>query len=152
MIDDALLERMAQAIHERYLRNQRGHKPADDPAMQSWNDLPESLRHSDRQQARHIVVSLQGIGCQVRPVRAKPAIFAFTAEEVETLAAQEHARWVTERRAAGWVVGPRDVAHRTTPYLVPYADLPEEVKEWDRQAVRGFPDILAVAGLEIYRP
>jgi hypothetical protein len=152
MIDDALLERIAQAIHERYLEHQHGQKPPDDPAMQPWDRLPESLRHSDREQAKHIAVLLQSIGCRVRLASAKPVLCAFTAEEVETLATQEHARWVSERRAAGWADGQRDVERRTTPYLVPYANLPENIKEWDRQAVRSFPEVLASAGMEIYRP
>ena len=69
------------------------------------------------------------------------------------MAGVAHEHWVAERRRAGWVSGPeRDVARKITPYLdVSYADLPEAVKEWDRQAVRAIPEVLAAAGLEVYR-
>ena len=68
------------------------------------------------------------------------------------MAGVAHEHWVAERRSAGWVSGPeRDVAGKITPYLIPYAELPEDVKEWDRQAVRAIPEVLAAAGLEVYR-
>ena len=43
------------------------------------------------------------------------------------------------------------MVRKITPYLMPYADLPAAVKEWDRQAVRAIPEVLAAAGLEVYR-
>ena len=147
-------EAMARAIHERYRQNQQGIKPPDDPAMQPWETLAEPLRESNRQQADDIKATLRSVGCGMRPaVILAPAPFSFTEEEVEIMAAVAHEHWVAERRRAGWVSGPeRDVARKVTPYLeISYADLPENVKEWDRQAVRAIPEVLAAAGLEVYR-
>ena len=145
---------LARAIHERYRQNQQGIKPPGDPAMQPWGDLAEHLRASNRQQADDIESTLQHIGCGVRPATGPtPALFIFTNEEVEAMAGVAHEHWMVERRRAGWSSGPeRDVTRRITPYLdVSYADLPEAVKEWDRQAVRAIPEVLAAAGLEAYR-
>jgi TrkA-N domain/RyR domain len=145
---------VARAIHERYRQNQKGVKAPDDPAMQPWEVLPESLRRSNRQQADHIEAILKRVGCGVRPAAGRvPALFIFTNEEVEIMAAVAHEHWAAERRRAGWVAGQeRDVARKITPYLaVSYADLPEDVKEWDRQAVRAIPEVLAAAGLEVHR-
>ena len=144
---------LARAIHERYRQNQRAIKAPDDPAMRPWEELPESLRESNRQQADDIAAKLRAIGCELRPAAAgAQAAFVITEEELELLAEREHERWVAERRAAGWIAGPaRDVERKITPYLVPYAILPEEVKEWDRQAVRAIPEVLAIAGFEVYR-
>lgn len=150
----AQLEVMARAIHERYRKNQQGVKPPDDPAMQPWEMLAEHLRESNRQQARDIESTLQRIGCAVRSAGEQgPAPWAFTEDEVEAMAVVAHDHWVEERRRAGWTPGPqRDVERRVTPYLdVAYADLPEDVKEWDRQAVRAIPEVLAAAGLEVVR-
>ena len=148
-----LREILGRAIHDAYRRNQQQTKAADDPAMRPWEELNEDLRESNRQQADAIAAKLHHIGCELRPVVGPaPAPFAFTDEEVELLAEMEHERWVEERRAAGWVSGPeRDVERKITPYLAPYAELPEDVKEWDRQAVRAIPEILTAAGFEIYR-
>jgi hypothetical protein len=59
---------------------------------------------------------------------------------------------VIERRIAGWVYGPeRDPDRKISPYLVPYSELPDNVKGWDREAVRATPQILALARFEVYR-
>ena len=43
------------------------------------------------------------------------------------------------------------MASKITPYLsMPYAYLPEDAKEWDRQAAAAIPDVLAAAGFEVY--
>jgi hypothetical protein len=150
-LSTAMRERIARAIHEKYRRDQQGRKPASDPAMQPWERLAEHLKESNRRQAEHIPVKLRAIGRTMAPAKERPAITAFTPEEVELLAELEHERWVAERRAAGWTAGPRDPERKTTPYLVPWADLAEEIREYDREAVRGIPDFLAGAGLEIRR-
>ena len=51
-----------------------------------------------------------------------------------------------------WTFGsPKDPEKKITPYLVGWADLSDEVREWDRQAVRNIPFLLAHAKFEIYR-
>jgi hypothetical protein len=147
-------EIIARAIHERYRQNQKGIKPPDDPAMQPWETLPEPLRESNRQQAGNIEATLRCIGCRVRPAEGcRRAPISFTPEEVEAMAKVAHEQWVAERRSDGWVSGPaRDVARKVSPYLdVSYADLSEDVKDWDRQAVGAIPEVLAAAGFEVYR-
>ena len=70
----------------------------------------------------------------------------------EMLAEAEHARWTVERLLAGWTLGEkRDVAGKVSPYLVSWASLPDDVKEWDRRAVRAIPKLLAGAGYEVER-
>jgi hypothetical protein len=145
---------LARAIHERYRQNQQGIKAPDDPAIQPWETLAEPLRESNQQQADDIEATLRRIGCEMRPAAGRaPTPFVFTEEEVEIMAAGEHERWAAERRRAGWVSGPeRDVAREITPYLdASYADLPEDVKEWDRKAVQAIPEVLAQAKFEVYR-
>jgi hypothetical protein len=146
-------ERVARAIHENYRRDQAGRKPAGDPALAPWGELPEQLRDSNRDQADHIVEKLEAIGCTVEPARdGAAAPFSFTQAEIERLAELEHDRWVAERRAAGWTQGvERDVANKVTPYLVSWDELSEEVREWDREPVRRIPELLAGVGLEIRR-
>ncbi len=146
-------EVLGRAIHERYRQNQRGIKSPDDPAMQPWETLAEHLRESNRQQGDDIEATLQHISCGVRAaVGPAPVPFVFTNEEIEAMAALAHEHWMAERRRAGWRSGPqRDAERKITPYLIPYAELTEDVKEWDRQAVRAIPEVLAAAGLEVHR-
>jgi RyR domain len=54
-------------------------------------------------------------------------------ELTESLAENAHEVWAQRRMAEGWRPGPRrDEAKKEHPSLVPYKDLPEEEKEYDR--------------------
>lgn len=70
-----------------------------------------------------------------------------TGEQVEELARREHGRWQDERRQAAWRYGPvRDAHAKLSPYLVPWDELTEDVRNLDRDAVRLIPTVLARAG------
>lgn len=146
-------ERIARAIHENYRADQADRKPADDPAMAEWDRLLEHLRESNRNQADHIFEKLRAIGCTVNEVGDEGAEpFAFTADEIELMSVMEHDRWVSERRADGWTLGEeRDVHNKVSPHLVSWNELPDAFREWDREAVRRIPELLAGVGFEIQR-
>ena len=53
---------------------------------------------------------------------------------VEIIAKNVHEVWSEERIKEGWTYGPvRDDIKKTTPCLVPYEELPENEKEYDRK-------------------
>jgi ryanodine receptor 2 len=55
-------------------------------------------------------------------------------ELTELLARNAHDIWARQRLADGWRFGPRrDDAKKEHPCLVPYEDLPESEKEYDRK-------------------
>lgn len=147
-------EILARAIHEEYLREQEkeGATPATNPAMVPWSELDEGRKESNRAQAAHIGVKLATVGCDLAPLTDWHAEgFSFTPVELERLAGMEHERWVEERRRSGWRPGPRDRERKTSPHLVPFDDLDEKVKEYDRIFIRGLPRFLARAGFQIVR-
>jgi ppGpp synthetase/RelA/SpoT-type nucleotidyltranferase len=144
-------DRLARAIHERYLENQRDRKPADDPAMAPWESLRDDLKESNRQQADFIVVLLAEIGCKVveasDPGAGPPEL---TDARIEGWAEREHGRWNLERLRADWSWAPeRDAEAKRTPDLVGWPDLPDEIREYDRETVRAIPDHLSAAGLAV---
>jgi hypothetical protein len=143
-------ERIARAIHDVYRADQAGRKPAGDPGLAEWDELPQHLRESNRRQADHIFEKLGAIGCTVHEAEEVDLI-AFTEHEIERLAELEHDRWTAERLDDGWTLGERDVLEKTSPYLVNWDKLSEEVREWDREPVRRIPELLAGVGLEIRR-
>jgi hypothetical protein len=152
---DGTREVIAQAIHQGYVQDQLagGHTASDNPALAPWHRLTEDLRQSNRKQADDIRHKLQTIGCQVavNPRMSGPR-FRFTNEEIDALAQREHERWMAERLAAGWTWGERkDLARRKSPSLVAWRELPDEVREYNREAVRRIPHVLAKADLEISR-
>jgi RyR domain-containing protein len=143
------IDDIAHAIHARWCELQR---TADNPAPPTWAELDDSRRESSRSQARDISSKLRAIGCEVAPLSAAaPVEFTFTDAEVEFLAGKEHDRWMQERNSAGWTLGPKDPDRKTTPYLVPFADLPSEIANYDRVFVREIPTLLASAGLRVVR-
>lgn len=144
---------IAQAIHENYRTTKARSSRTGDPAMVSWDKLPDNLKESNLQQADDIFDKLHKISCTVvRAVGRKVAKMTFTKDEIEVMAEMEHARWNVERLLDGWKWGEkRDVINKVSPYLVPWAELPEDVKERDRETVRKIPEFLAKVGLEIRR-
>jgi ppGpp synthetase/RelA/SpoT-type nucleotidyltranferase len=152
-IERAIREVIAKAIHENYRRVRCDSMASQDPAMADWGKLASDLRDSNVQQAGDIFEKLQRIGCTMRQVTDRDiAVMTFTSDEVELMAEMEHARWNVERLTKGWRLGQeRDVTKKISPYLVSWAELPEDVKEWDRETVRKIPEFLATVGLEIRR-
>jgi hypothetical protein len=151
-IDHDQVERLAQAIHARYLVEQTadGRHLGDDPAMVGWADLDDDKREANRAQARDITAKLARIACRVDP--GPPDLsFAFTTDELESLARDEHERWMAQRARAGWRRGGRDDRTKRHPSLVPYDRLSKIEKDKDRDAVRHIPDVLAEVGLRVVR-
>ena len=145
------IEVLARAIHAAYVRSQAGRE--DSPAMRDWEDLPESTKEANRAQAADVGTKLAAVGCRIQAwtdwTGDGPA---FTPAEVETMAELEHERWCRERLAEGWTAGPtRDDQRKVTPYLVDWDQLPDDVKDYDRNAVRALPELLTFAGYEIVR-
>jgi len=55
---------------------------------------------------------------------------------IEDLARNTHDVWARQRMMEGWTFGPtRDDALKQTPCLVPYDQLPESEKDYDRRIV-----------------
>jgi hypothetical protein len=145
-------ELLARALHRSYVGAHVGATSEDDPTIRPWAELPEPFRESNRDQAAHVAVKLAAIGQAIGPlVDWDEARRPFSPAEVETMARLEHDRWSAERRRSGWRAGIRDPIHHITPYLVPWEQLPEEVREQDRVFVRQLPEILTSVGLQARR-
>lgn len=148
----AVRELLAQAIHERFVRDQSANRPPSDNAMQPWDELLETYKEANRHQADHIPEKLKAISCSFTPFTGSPdRSVTFTKKEIEVMAKMEHERWVEERLAEGYTPGPRDPIKKTSPYLGPWESLEDSVKEYDRNTVRAIPELMASIGFRIYR-
>ncbi len=147
------LEAVAKAIHNHYRFMRRGNTRSQEPSMVPWGKLPKHLKESNRNQAEHNFEKLRQMGYTVRKItdrNIKP--MTLTEDEIEIMAEMEHGRWNVERLINGWKwADKRDIIRKTSPYLVGWPELPEDVKEWDRELVRQIPEFLAEVGLEIHR-
>ena len=148
-------EKAARAGHEKYRQKQLQDMMSTSkgsPSLLAWGELPESLKDSNRSQVDYMESILRAVGLRAR----KKAIahirsYKFSEYETEIMAEMEHGRWNVERLMDGWGRGEqKDVWNKTSPYIVPWDNLDEAIKEYDRDAVSAFPEILKALGYEIY--
>ncbi|MBK7831265.1 MAG: Ryanodine receptor Ryr [Gemmatimonadetes bacterium] len=82
-------------------------------------------------------------------VEVDAALLALT----ERLAEHAHDLWALQRFADGWKVGPaRNDARKQHPCLIPYAELPESEKEYDRVTAVGTLKAILALGYRIEQP
>lgn len=68
----------------------------------------------------------------------------------EKLAENVHEVWAQSRIAEGWTYGvERNTAAKTTPCLVPYTELPEIEKEYDRNTALSTLKMIIALGYKI---
>jgi TrkA family protein/RyR domain-containing protein len=153
---DGARELLAQLIHADFVRNQRerGETRETKPSVVDWDELHDQYKESNRRQSDHIGVKLEAVGCAIEPLADRNGkLEEFSQEEIERLAEMEHDRWMDDLLRQGWRLGkaPSDPEKKTNPYLVPWDELEEEVKGYDRTTVANLPRFLAEAGFRVYR-
>lgn len=71
----------------------------------------------------------------------------------ERLAENTHDVWARQRLAEGWTHGPtRNDAEKKHPCLIPYAELPDSEKEYDRKTAMETIKAILALGYKITRP
>jgi hypothetical protein len=157
-LDRGMNEVMARAMHEEYVSAQtaKGETLEQNPSLVPWEELPSSLRQSNRRAVDGIGPRLNEVGAVVVPsplVQIESEGFEFTDEELERLAELEHERWMRDLTDEGWAhrEGPKDPVRKRHPSLVPWEQLSEEERQKDRDAVLATPRILRRAGYAIER-
>lgn len=124
-------------------------------AYEAFEQQPSTLVESTREQVRDIPNKVFALGLRIvnRDGRDHAELVEeFSPDEVEYLAFLEHERWCAERRADGWKLGPKKcVEKRISDALVPYDELSEANKEYNRVHAREIPHLLASVGLGIVR-
>ena len=81
-------------------------------------------------------------------VELSPDILALA----ELLSRNTHEVYVAGRLADGWTLGPRDDERRTNPTLIPYEELSEEEKEYDRRTSLETLKVILSLGYRIVKP
>lgn len=70
----------------------------------------------------------------------------------EAISKNVHEVWAQNRMNEGWTYGPvRDDQKRQTPCLVPYEELPEEEKAYDRNTALATLKFIVAKGFEIHK-
>ena len=145
------LEDLAIEIHNRYNEKKLEENPGVPLEYPTFSDLPDELKYSNLRQARGIYDKLQSVGLCLRKKGDPGDLTEIPKEIVEYLAKREHDDWVDERIASGWTYGEvKDTEKKVSPYIVPYEDLTEEIKDYDRDAIRNIPKLAYMIGMAVY--
>jgi hypothetical protein len=121
--------------------------------IKPYSELSPQLKIANIRQARSIPIKLDLIGCELAELSdEREAIEKFSDEEVEDLAIFEHDEWCDEKRGTGWEYGPvKDIDNYITPYLVPWEELTEDIKDFDREPVRNIPALMESINLKVVK-
>jgi len=146
------LEKLAIAIHDLYNQRQLERNPDQPLAYPDFFFLLDTLKYSNLRQARGIAKKLELMGWEIRPEGSEGEVITEIPDDiVETLAVFEHDEWMEERLGYSWIFGEiKDTEKKISPYLVPYDELNEEVKNLDRDTIRNMPALLGKIGLAAY--
>lgn len=146
------IELLAKKTHENYNKKQIERNPDKELEYPSWEDLPQTLKFSNVRNAKSMINKLRKIYMYVSPENADDDVLELSEGEVEYLARVEHNSWMNERMTNGWTYGPKkNVNKKVSPYMIPYKELTEDIKELDRDTVRNMIGLLNSIGLKVYR-
>lgn len=146
------IEKAAMKVHEKYCSARKNQ--IKDPSIAGWNELNEDLKESNRKQVVFIETCLNSIGYGIKESTdpKQNRIPTFTQGELEKMAEIEHGRFNAERLANGWRYELfKDVKRKVSPYLISWKELPDDIKQFDRDAAKEFPKLLKEAGLKIFK-
>ena len=152
--DDTTLDKVAEAIHETFRALGRAAGWLDEKNDPDFKDLSEFLKESNRAAANRVAETLGMIGLALVPGRATAKEVAHVRLKIEyhleLLAEAEHNGWMTWYLDQGWQWGPtKSEEKKTHPCLKPYALLPDEERNKDRNTVRHYLDFAKEANMSI---
>lgn len=153
ILEQNTVECLSRAVFENYREHLR--RDGKEIKYERYEDQPEDYKESCLAQARSYCDKVRLLGYELVGVREcdeARCVRQFTEEEVEFLAREEHDRWVEERTRAGWTYGPvKDEDRKVSPYLVPWSELEDDIREYDRVPVREMIGLVESAGLTVAR-
>jgi ppGpp synthetase/RelA/SpoT-type nucleotidyltranferase len=156
-LDRQEIDRLGQIVHNNYLKVNPvspGSEADVVPSRRKWENLPPDLQASSKAQIIYAAEILSSEGYAiVKHTGANKDIplVEFSPTEIDRMGELEHGRWNIERLAAGWTLGPKNVEKKVTPWLMSWKDLPDYMKEYDRDAIRNYAAVLREAGFAIVK-
>lgn len=162
VLTDELSEKLAEAAHDVFrdgkCRDGWTWGPVKDeaqrthPLLVAYSQLPDESKEANRVTVRAIPQKLAIAGYVMLPARSNERPLEFPGDDLEKLAEFEHQTWMNAKLVAGYTCGkPTAASPRQNEYLVPWDQVPEAIKQIDRDLVRGIPRILEKAGYAVVK-
>jgi class 3 adenylate cyclase len=144
------IEKLAEAAHKFYCQDPVGKKAS---SLRPWAELDEEQRDSNRAQVADIPNKLFQLGYELAPNSGlSPSQIVMTDEQIETLAKEEHERWMAEKQLLGWRYSPqRNDSLKRHDSLLHWDKLSESEKQKDREPVKKIPHYISLAGFYLRR-
>jgi len=152
------VDQLARTFHNNYQAIASDNKPANT----AWENLNEDMRDASRRLVLHIPAKLHCMGFDLESwlqnteagldITQLPAMTSRTegttliesADFIERMAELEHERWMAERRINGWTHNKeRCNSRRLHPDLIPYEQLSDESKSYDREMVTSLIEMVS---------
>lgn len=155
-INENLISNIARAIHADYChkRMTEGQSRQSNLNLVDFDELSEEIKEANMDSARSIPRKLKLLGIDLLKManNVNYKLLALSDGEVEVLSQWEHCRWNWQKIIQGWVYGAKKhEANKTHPCILPWNELPENIKEYDRENVRLIPEIIQTAGYQAIR-
>ena len=114
-----------------------------------FNDLDDYIQYSNYKQANFIVKLLNERGYELVDMNDKrPAIRGFDIKDLEFFAKHEHKDWCKLRVNLGWTYGTGG-EEKTSPNLVSWDKLDDEIKKNNKRTFENLPTICAEPGINL---
>ena len=149
------LDDIAKTIHNDYIAKlkETNKLQADKETHQGWSLLPDEIKDRNRMQADHIDIKLRSLNCEKVPLSSSKEIYDWKNDpRLEALSEGEHNRWNAYMYYKGWKLGTViDEQKKTHPDLIPYKELEDYIKQYDRNTILHIPELLDLLGYRAVR-
>ena len=160
-LEGELLEKLAEEAHAVFCEGKRREGwtlgPKDEtekthPMLIPYAELDEIDKEANRVNVRNIPAKLAAAGYIMVPARSNEPPIDFPGDDLEKLARLEHDLWMKSKFEQGFVLGkPTEDNPRRNEYLVEWEQVPEKIKQSDRDLVQGIPRMLAKVGYAVVK-
>ena len=150
-INENLIRKIAVAIHEDYCQKRKieGQTIKTNPNLVPFEKLTNDIREANLDSAGTIPRKLKLLNIELQKAMAgtETGMLVLSPGEIEELSKWEHARWNWQKILQGWIYGPKkDEEKKTHNCILPWNQLPDNIKEYDRENVRLIPGFIKNAG------
>ncbi len=151
----ATLDELGKSLHEGYLeerRNDRANNFGTKPADVEWASLASKYKKANRQAGDHVATKLRALRAEISEGTSKDD-FEYDKDQLDVLSEVEHRRWMASYYLDGWQYGEvRNDAARRHPDLVPWEQLSDGTKGYDREQIKEhIPKAVKLLGKVIVR-